>query len=138
MPTVIIRRTRVVSDKMESNIFTSPVAQRLFVPHAIGSSAIGSILPTAPVAQRALGSEVIARRKLTYFEDVGSKAPPTGGSAYITFSRPFAASPTPSLTKKSAYSEATYQTRVPRIRPGSMWFYGSPAGYVYYRAIGSA
>jgi len=123
---------------MESNIFTSSVAQRVFVPHSLGSAAIGSILPTAAVAQRALGSEVIARRKLTYFEDLGSKAPPSGGSAYITFSKVFAASPTPALTKKSAYSEATYQTRVTRIRLGSMFFYGSPTGYVYYRAIGSA
>jgi hypothetical protein len=134
MPTAVIRRTQVTVDKIPDENLTGAK----LVSHTIGSAQIGSILPTAAVANRALGSEVLGRRKLTYFEDVGSKAPPSGGSAYITFSRAFAAAPYPSLTKKDAYSEATYQTRVTRVTVGSMFMYGSPSGYVYYRAIGSA
>jgi len=162
MPTVVIRRTQVIADRMGSNIFTSAVASRVFESHAIGSAQIGSIipsptvanraitghaigsvqigtiLPTAAVAERALGSEVLSRRKLSYFEDVGSAKPPSGGSAYISFSRTFAVAPYPSLTKKDSYDESAYPTRVTRVVTGSMFFYGSPDAYVFYRVIGSA
>ena len=134
MPTAVIRRTQVTVDKIPDGNLTGAK----LVSHTIGSAQIGSILPSAVVANRALGSEVLNRRKLTYFEDVGSKAPPTGGSAYIAFSRTFGVAPYPSLTKKAAYDETTYQTRVTRVTVGSMFMYGSPNAYVFYRVFGSA
>jgi len=136
MPTVVIRRTRVIADRVESKAFTSDVAQRVFVSHALGSATIGSILPTAAVAERALGSEVLTRRKFSYMVQFGTLR--CGTPRYVTFPRTYAATPYVALTPLQYGGGTLDKYAVTSRRLGSFQAQGSITGNVMYISYGSA
>lgn len=67
----------------------------------------------------------------------GSASP--GSAGYITFGKPFAAPPSGVLTQKDAWAPSiAYGPRIKRVAAGSMQAMGSPAGYAWWQAMGSA
>jgi hypothetical protein len=68
----------------------------------------------------------------------GGSAKP-GSAGYITFGRAFAAPPSAVLTQKDAWAPSiAYGPRIKSIKAGSMQALGSPGGYVWWQAAGSA
>jgi len=68
----------------------------------------------------------------------GGSAKP-GSAGYIIFGRAFAAAPSAVLTEKDAWAPSVaYGPRIKRIAAGSMQAMGSPLGYAWWQAVGSA
>lgn len=68
----------------------------------------------------------------------GGSAKP-GSAGYIIFGRAFAAAPSAVLTQKDAWAPSiAYGPRIKSIAVGSMQAMGSPAGYAWWQAAGSA
>jgi len=116
---VIIRRTRVRSDRISPETITA-------ADIAAGAIKIAEVAPKS-----------VARPHLTYLEQFGSAKPGAGG--YVAFPTAYSVAPYVVVSMKDRWDpSATYGPAVTRVVTGSFVAYGSPAGYIWWRSIGSA
>lgn len=98
--------------------------------HALGSGYIRNLLAGTAKLNKIQGSY----KKLVQ----GGSAKP-GSAGYITFGRAFAAAPSAVLTQKDAWVPSVAKgPRIKQVAAGSMMAFGSPGGYMWWQATGSA
>jgi hypothetical protein len=86
-----------------------------------------------------INSAYIRRITGTYKTLVQGGSAKPGSAGYITFGRAFAAAPSAVLTQKTAWvPSVAYGPRIKKILAGSMQCMGSPLGYAWWQAVGSA
>jgi len=136
MPSLVVRRTKVISDKIEDltiqnrDILDRTInATEKLVRQTVGSAEIGPGSLVDPLFK----AKTISRGKLTYLTQIGSGKP-----GYISF--PTAYSVAPGVVVSPIYDVTAlgYIPEVTSVAAGSFNVTGSTGGYVRYIAVGSA